>query len=55
MGNTCAKNEAGRLANDAPIRRPEANQKELNPGQTAGQITNEINPIQKFGQMVNGM
>ena len=35
MGNICAKNEAGRLATDAPIRKPEAKQKEL----TSSQMT----------------
>lgn len=29
MGNVCAKNEAGRVATDAPVRKPEAKQKEL--------------------------
>ena len=33
MGNICAKNEAGRVATDAPIRKPEARQKELTSSQ----------------------
>ena len=39
MGNICAKNEAGRLATDAPIRKPEAKQKEL--------TSSQMNPLPK--------